>query len=198
MSVAYAFADIAEAHGMRGVDLLREVREITEVPLDLDHFGSSGPMRLSNEIISCKGDCYNHGPPFRGCPRNRIHARLLDKEEDGLADKEEWIKLASSVAVNLTCVQGAEGHAAPLKEARDVARLAKKYGKGVEAIMFIGDGHGDLIDGFTAGLEMGVDVFVLEGGPFNCAPDRLDAFTRAVVMARNSRSGKNCGNQRGI
>jgi len=187
---AYAFADIAEAHGMRGIDLLREVREITEVPLDLDHFGDSGPMRLSKEIIGCKGDCYNQGPPFRGCPRDRIHSRLLEKEADGLADKEEWIRLSSSVAVNVTCVQGAEGHAAPLKEARDVARLAKKHGKGVEAIMFIGDGYTDLIDGFSAGLELGADVFVLEGGPFNCASDRLDAFARAVAMARILSPGK--------
>lgn len=187
---AYAFADIAEAHGMRGIDLLREVRQMTEVPLDLDHFGSNGPMRLSKEIIGCKGDCYNKGPPYRGCPRDRIHSRLLDKEEDGIADMEEWIRLSSSVAVNVTCVQGAEGHAAPLKEARDVANLAKKHGKGVEAIMFIGDGYTDLIDGFTAGLDLGADVFVLEGGPFNCAKNRLDAFARAVAMARILAPGK--------
>ncbi|MDD1727692.1 MAG: 5,10-methenyltetrahydromethanopterin hydrogenase cofactor biosynthesis protein HmdC [Methanospirillum sp.] len=187
---AYAFADIAESYGMRGIDLLREVREVTEVPLDLDHFGSNGPMRLSKTISSCPGECYHQGPPFKGCPRNRIHSRLLEKEEDGISDKEEWIKISSSVAINLTCVQNAEGHAAPLKEAKDVARLAKKYGKGVEAIMFIGDGYNDLIEGFSAGLEMGVDVFVLEGGPFNCAPDRLDAFARAVAMARILAPGK--------
>lgn len=190
---AYAFADIAQAQGMRGIDLLREVRATTEVPLDLDHFGSSGPMRLPKEITGCPGECYNKGPPFSGCPRDRIHARLYDKEEDGVSDMEEWIKISSSVAVNLTCTQGAEGHAAPLKEAQDIATLAKKHGKGVEAIMFIGDGYDDLIAGFTAGLEMGADVFVLEGGPFNTAPDRLEAFARAVVMARMLAPGKIVG-----
>lgn len=187
---AYAFADIAEAHGMKGIDLMREVREITEVPLDLDHFGKYGPMRLPATITGCSGQCYFEGPPFQGCPRDRIHSRLLEREEEGLADKEEWVKISSSVAVNLTCVQGAEGHAAPLEEARDVARLAKKYGKGVEAIMFVGDGYDDIIDGFTAALDMGADVFVLEGGPFNCAPDRLDAFARAVAAARILAPGK--------
>lgn len=187
---AYAFADIAEAHGMKGIDLYREVRELTEVPLDLDHFGIYGPMRLPKDIVGCPGQCYNTGPPFSGCPRNRIHSRLLDKERDAIADREEWVKISSSVAVNLTCVQGAEGHAAPLDEARDVAELAKKHGKGVEAIMFVGDGHDDLVSGFTAALDMGVDVFVLEGGPFNCAADRLDAFARAVAAARILVPGK--------
>lgn len=187
---AYAFADIAEAHGMKGIDLYREVREITEVPLDLDHFGRYGPMRLPKEIIGCPGQCYNEGPPFKGCPRDRIHSRLLDKEIEAVADKEEWVKISSSVAVNLTCVQGAEGHAAPLEEAEEVARLARKHGKGVEAILFVGDGYDDLINGFTAGLRMGVDVFVIEGGPFNCAPDRLDAFARAVAISRILAPGK--------
>ncbi len=187
---AYAFADIAEAHGMRGIDLMRKVREITEVPLDLDHFGRNGPMRLPKEIIGCPGQCYNEGPPFDGCPRDRIHSRLMDKERDGLADREEWIKISSSVAVNLTCVQGAEGHAAPLDEAREVADLARKHGKGVEAILFVGDGYEDLIAGFSAGLEMGADVFVIEGGPFNSAPDRLDAFARAVAIGRILAPGK--------
>lgn len=187
---AYAFADIAEANGMKGIDLLKEVREITEVPIDLDHFGKYGPMRLPENITGCSGHCYHEGPPFRGCPRNRIHSRLMDKEEEGIADRDEWVKISSSVAINLTCVQGAEGHAAPLDEALEVALLAKKYGKGVEAIMFVGDGYEDVIDGFTAALDMGVDIFVLEGGPFNCAPDRLDAFARAVAAARILAPGK--------
>ena len=187
---AYAFADIAEAHGMKGIDLYREVRALTEVPLDLDHFGMYGPMRLPKDIVSCPGQCYNTGPPFSGCPRDRIHSRLLEKETDALADREEWVKISSSVAVNVSCVQGADGHAAPLEEARDVAQLAKKHGKGVEAIMFVGDGHDDLVSGFEAALGLGADVFVLEGGPFNCAPDRLDAFARAVAAARILVPGK--------
>lgn len=187
---AYAFADIAESHGMKGIDLLKEVRKITDVPLDLDHFGRYGPMRLPKEIIGCPGQCYNNGPPFTECPRDRIHSRLMDLEKDGLADRDEWVKVSSSVAVNLTCVQGADGHAAPLDEAKEVAELAKKYGKGIEAIMFVGDGYEDLISGFTAALDMGVDVFVLEGGPFNCASDRLTAFARAVAIARILVPGK--------
>lgn len=187
---AYAFADIAEANGMKGIDLMKEVREITEVPLDLDHFGRFGPMRFPKDIIGCSGECYNHGPPYSGCPKDRIHSRLYEKEKDAYADWEEWVKICSSVAVNLTCVQGAEGHAAPLDEAKEVVELAKKYGKGLEAIMFIGDGYEDLIRGFTAALDLGVDVFVLEGGPFNNAPDRLTAFARAVAMARILVPGK--------
>ncbi|HJK77701.1 MAG TPA: 5,10-methenyltetrahydromethanopterin hydrogenase cofactor biosynthesis protein HmdC [Methanocorpusculum sp.] len=187
---AYAFSDIAEAHGMRGIDLMRKVRETTEVPLDLDHFGLFGPMRFPQEITGCPGQCYNQGPPYDGCPRGRIHARLLEKEKEALADKEEWVKLSSSVAVNLTCVQGGEEHAAPLDEAEDVAALARKYGKGVEAILFVGDGYEDLIAGFTAGMKMGADVFVIEGGPFNRAKDRLDAFSRAVAVARILAPGK--------
>lgn len=187
---AYAFADIAEANGMKGIDLFREVRETTEVPLDLDHFGMYGPMRLPPDITGCPGQCYHKGPPFNGCPRDRIHSRLLEKEKDALCDREEWVKISSSVAINLSCVQGAESHAAPLDEAIEVANLAKKYGKGLEAIMFVGDGYDDLIAGFTAALDMGVDVFVLEGGPFNCASDRLDAFARAVAAARILAPGK--------
>jgi 5,10-methenyltetrahydromethanopterin hydrogenase cofactor biosynthesis protein HmdC len=187
---AYAFADIAEANGMRPLDLIREVREATDVPMDLDHFGRFGPMRFPKEIIKCPGQCYMQGPPFDGCPRDRIHSRLFDKEEDGLADREEWIKLASSVAINLTSVQGGEGHAAPLDEAKEVAELAKKHGKGIESIMFVGDGYDDLITGFSTALEMEADVFVLEGGPFNQAPDRLDAFAKAIAIARILVPGK--------
>ncbi len=187
---AYAFADIANAHGMKGIDLFKEVREITEVPLDLDHFGRYGPMRLSPQIVSCSGQCYNEGPPFSGCPKNRIHSRLLDLEREALYEREEWVKLSSSVAVNLTCVQGADGHAAPLDEAKEVADLARKYRKGIEAIMFVGDGYEDLMSGFSTALDMGADVFVLEGGPFNTAQDRLTAFARAVAIARILVPGK--------
>lgn len=187
---AYAFADIAEANGMTGIELFRKVRESTEVPLDLDHFGKFGPMRFPKEITGCRGDCYNQGPPFDGCPRDRIHARLMDKEEDALDDRDEWVKLSSSVAINLTCIQGADGHAAPLDEAVEIAELGKKYGKGIEAIMFVGDGYEDLIKGFSAARDLGVDVYVIEGGPFNAAENRLDAFARATAMARILAPGK--------
>lgn len=187
---AYAFADIAEAHGVRGIDIIREVNEVTDVPLDLDHFGRYGPMRFPKEIVRCSGQCYYQGPYFEECPRGRIHARLVDKEKKEEIDKEEWIKLSSSVAINLTSEQGSEGHAAPIEEAEETASLAKKYGKGLEAIMFIGDGYDDLITGFEKALDIGADVFVLEGGPFNNSKNRLDAFAKAVAMARILVPGK--------
>lgn len=111
---AYAFADIAENYGMRPVELMREVRETTEVPLDLDHFGRYGPMRFPRSITGCGGQCYLEGPPFEGCPRERIHSRLLEKEREGLPDRDEWVELASSVAVNLTPVQGLKPMQHPL------------------------------------------------------------------------------------
>jgi 5,10-methenyltetrahydromethanopterin hydrogenase cofactor biosynthesis protein HmdC len=187
---AYAFADIAENFGMKPLDLIREVRESTDVPIDLDHFGKYGPMRFPKGISGCSGQCYNQGPPFEECPRGRIHSRLLEKEKESLGEMEEWVKLSSSVAINLTSAQGGEGHAAPLEEAEIVAGLAKKYGKGIEAIMFVGDGYDDLITGFGTALSMEADVFVLEGGPFNLSSNHLDAFARAVAMARILVPGK--------
>lgn len=187
---AYAFADMAESYGMKGVELMRKVRQITEVPIDLDHFGEYGPMRFPEDITHCIGQCYMEGPPFKGCPRNRIHSRLLDKEKEALPERDEWIKHSTSIAINLTSAQGAEAHAAPIKEAKKVAKLAREHGKGLEAIMFIGDGYDDLITAFETALEIGVDVFVLEGGPFNLATDRLEAFARAVAMARILAPGK--------
>lgn len=187
---AYAFADIAEANNMRGIDILREVRNATDVPLDLDHFGRYGAMRFPREIVKCPGQCYNQGPPFQECPRDRIHARLMDKEEAAQDEREEWIKCSSSVAINVTSAQGGEGHAAPLEEAEEIASLAQKYGKGVEAIMFIGEGYDDLVTGFSKALELGADIFVLEGGPFNQSSDRLDSFAKAVAMARILVPGK--------
>lgn len=187
---AYAFADIAESHEMKGIDVLREVREVTDVPLDLDHFGRYGAMRFPREIVKCPGQCYNEGPPFHECPRDRIHVRLLDKEEAALDERDDWVKCSSSVAINVTSAQGGEGHAAPLEEAEEIAQLAQKYGKGVEAIMFIGDGYDDLITGFEKALELGADIFVLEGGPFNQSSNRLDSFAKAVAMARLLVPGK--------
>lgn len=187
---AYAFADIADTYGMKPIELMREVRSSTDVPIDLDHFGKYGPMRFPKGIVRCPGQCYNQGPPFEECPRDRIHSRLLEKEKDGIGDMEEWVKLSSSVAINLTSAQGGEGHAAPLEEAEIVANLAKKHGKGIESIMFVGDGYDDLITGFNTALDLESDVFVLEGGPFNLSSNRLDAFAKAVAMARILSPGK--------
>lgn len=187
---AYAFADIAETHGLRGIDIIREVEKLVDVPLDLDHFGRYGPMRFPKEIVKCSGECYYKGPPYKECPRERIHSRLIDKEKIGEIDRDEWVKLSSAVAINLTSEQGGGGHAAPLEEAKVIADLARKYGKGIEAIMFIGDGYDDLITGFEKGIEMGADVFVLEGGPFNTSTNRLESFAKAVSMARILVPGK--------
>jgi 5,10-methenyltetrahydromethanopterin hydrogenase cofactor biosynthesis protein HmdC len=187
---AYAFADIAEKNKMKGIDILKEVRSITEVPIDLDHFGRYGPMRFPKEIVKCPGQCYMEGPPFEECPRDRIHSRLIDKEMDALSERDDWIRCSSSVAINLTSEQGGEGHAAPIEEAEEIVKLAKKYGKGLEAIMFIGDGYDDLITGFKKALELGADIFVLEGGPFNKSKSRLESFAKAVTMARLLVPGK--------
>jgi 5,10-methenyltetrahydromethanopterin hydrogenase cofactor biosynthesis protein HmdC len=187
---AYAFADIAETNNMKGIDVMRAVREATDVPLDLDHFGRFGAMRFPREIVKCPGQCYNQGPPFQECPRDRIHSRLLDKEKAALDEREDWIQCSSSVAVNVTSAQGGEDHAAPLEEAEEIASLAQEHGKGVEAIMFIGDGYHDLVTGFEKSLELGADIFVLEGGPFNQSRERLDSFAKAVAMARILVPGK--------
>ncbi len=187
---AYAFADIAQENNMNGIDLIKEVRSVTDVPIDLDHFGKFGPMRFPKEIVKCPGQCYLEGPPFEECPKDRIHSRLLEKEKLDLSDRDEWIKSSSSVAINLTSEQGGEDHAAPIEEAEEIAKLSKKFGKGLEAIMFIGDGYDDLITGFEKGLELGVDIFVLEGGPFNRSKSRLDSFAKAVAMARILVPGK--------
>ncbi len=187
---AYAFADIAEKNQMQGIDVLKQVRMMTEVPIDLDHFGKYGPMRFPPEIVRCPGQCYMEGPPFQECPRDRIHSRLVDKEKEALEERESWIQLSSSVAVNVTSEQGGAGHAAPIEEAEEISKLAKEYGKGVEAIMFVGDGYEDLITGFKKALELGADIFVLEAGPFNQSQDRLDAFAKAVAMARILVPGK--------
>ena len=132
---AYAFSDIGEKFGMTGLEVMQKVHEIVDVPLDLDHFGENGAMRLPKNISGCGGECYNKGPAFTECPRERIHERLIDKEMEQKDDKEEWIKLSSSVAVNVTSEQTGDGHAAPLREAEDIAQLAKKYGRGLESAL---------------------------------------------------------------
>ena len=187
---AYAFSDIGEKYGQRGVEIMEEVYNITDVPLDLDHFGKYGAMRFPKHIVGCGGDCYNRGPSFTECPRGRIHERLIDKEKAEEMDKETWVQLSSSVAINLSSEQCNDGHAAPLEEAEDLANLAKKYGKGLEAIMFVGDGYEELIVGFEKAIEMGVDVFVIEGGPFNRCEDTNESFAKAIAMSRILCPGK--------
>lgn len=103
---------------MRGIEVMRKVYDSVDVPLDLDHFGENGPMRLPQNIVGCGGECYNKGPVYTECPRDRIHERLIDKEKAESSDKEEWVKLSSSVAINLTSEQTGEGHAAPYRKQR--------------------------------------------------------------------------------
>lgn len=187
---AYAFSDIGEKFGMTGLEVMKKVHEIVDVPLDLDHFGENGAMRLPRNISGCGGDCYNDGPAFTECPRGRIHERLIDKELEQKDDKEEWVKLSSSVAVNVSSEQTGEAHAAPLMEARDVADLAKKYGKGLESIMFVGDGYDEVITGFEKSIELGADVIVVEGGPFNRCENTTESFAKTIAAARILSPGK--------
>ena len=187
---AYAFSDIGEKFGMTGFEVMKKVHEIVDVPLDLDHFGENGAMRLPRNISGCGGDCYNDGPAFTECPRGRIHERLIDKELEQKDDKEEWVKLSSSVAVNVSSEQTGEAHAAPLREARDVADLAKKYGKGLESIMFVGDGYDEVITGFEKSIELGADVIVVEGGPFNRCENTTESFAKTIAAASILSPGK--------
>ena len=147
-------------------------------------------MRLPKNISGCGGECYNNGPAFTECPRGRIHERLIDKELEQKDDKEEWVKLSSSVAVNVTCEQTGDGHAAPLREAEDIAQLAKKYGRGLESIMFVGDGYDEVITGFEKSIEIGADVIVVEGGPFNRCENTTESFAKTIAAARILSPGK--------
>ena len=90
---AYAFSDIGEKFGMTGLEVMQKVHEVVDVPLDLDHFGENGAMRLPKNISGCGGECYNKGPAFTECPRGRIHERLIDKELEQKEDKKERVKL---------------------------------------------------------------------------------------------------------
>ena len=187
---AYAFSDIGEKFGMTGLEVMQSVYDIVDVPLDLDHFGENGAMRLPKNISGCGGECYNKGPAFIECPRGRIHERLIDKELEQKSDKEGWVKLSSSVAVNVTSEQTGDGHAAPLSEAEDIANLAKKYKKGLESIMFVGDGYDEVITGFEKSIEIGADVIVVEGGPFNRCENTTESFAKTIAAARLLSPGK--------
>ncbi|WP_456371592.1 5,10-methenyltetrahydromethanopterin hydrogenase cofactor biosynthesis protein HmdC [Methanocaldococcus sp.] len=181
---AYALADIGEKEGLTPLEVLKKVYKIVDVPLDLDHFGKYGPMRFPKEITHCMGECYYNGPPYKGCPRGRIHKRLIDKEKEYAYEFEDWIKLVSTVCINVVEEQGGEEHAAPLEEMAIVAEAAKKYGKGLEGIFHVGDGYDDLISGLKACINLDVDVLVVEGAPFNRAKDRLKAFAKAIAVSR--------------
>ena len=181
---AYALGDVAEKEGMTPLEVFKIIHSAIEVPIDLDHFGKYGAMRFPKEITHCYGDCYYKGPPYSGCPKNRIHKRLIDKEKEYSYEFDNWIKLSSTVCINVVEEQGGGEHAAPLDEMKVVAEGAKKYGRGLEGIFHIGDGYDDLITGLKSCIDLDVDVFVVEGGPFNRSKDRLKAFAKAVAVSR--------------
>ena len=181
---AYALGDIGEREGVSPLEVFKRIYERVKVPIDLDHFGMYGPMRFPKEITHCYGECYYLGGPFKECPRSRIHERLIEKEKEYSHEFHRWIELASTVCINVVEEQGGKGHAPPLEEMKVVAEACKKYGKGLEGIFHIGDGYDDLIEGIKSCIELDVDVFVIEGAPFNCARDRLKAFAKATTVSR--------------
>ena len=79
---SYALGDIAEKEGMTPLEVFKTIHGEIEVPIDLDHFGKYGAMRFPKEITHCYGDCYYKGPPYIGCPRDRIHKRLSTKKKN--------------------------------------------------------------------------------------------------------------------
>lgn len=178
----YAIADIAEKENLKPIDILKEIYNNISVPIDIDHFGKYGPMRFPREITECCGYCYYIGKA-KGCPLGRIYKRLIDKEKEHKDEFLDWIKLSSSVCINVVEEQ-VEGHAPPLEEMRYVAKKAKEYNKVVEGIFHIGNGEDDLIEGIKACIDLDVDVFVVEGAPFNRGKDRLKTYAKAIVLSR--------------
>ena len=85
------------------------------------------------------GDCYYNGPPYKGCPRDRIHKRLITKEREYSSEFGEWIKKSATVCVNVVEEQGGGDHGAEISEMEDVSKAAHKFGRGVEGIFHIGD-----------------------------------------------------------
>jgi 5,10-methenyltetrahydromethanopterin hydrogenase cofactor biosynthesis protein HmdC len=181
---AYALGDVAEREGITPLEVFKTISENVEVPIDLDHFGKYGAMRFPKEITHCAGDCYRMGAPSEGCPRGRIHKRLIDKEKEYSYEFDDWIKLSSTVCINVVEEQGGEEHGAPLEEMKIVANTAHKRGKGVEGIFHIGDGYDDLITGLKSCVDLEVDALVVEGAPFNRAKDRLKTFAKAIAVSR--------------
>jgi len=187
---SYAVADVAEREGKTPYQLIEELRQLTDMPIDVDHFGRFGPMRYPEEIVKCPADCYRSGKPFNGCPRGRIHRRLTEKEQAFSHETELWPKAVQSISVSFMSFQRKTSHSADVDETLWVVNFAKERGKGVGAIICVGDGEDELVRGVEACLRHGIDEIVIEGGPYNCAPDRRRAFGEAVVLLRVVSPGK--------
>lgn len=183
---AYALGDIAENEGnITPLEVFKLIHDNIEVPIDLDHFGQYGAMRFPKEITYCGGDCYRRpNSNLTGCPKGRIHKRLIDKEKQYSYEFINWIKKSSTVCINVVEEQGGEEHGASINEMKYVAEQAHKLGKGVEGIFHIGDGYNDLINGLKSCVKLDVDAYVVEGAPFNRGKNRLKTFAKAIAVSR--------------
>lgn len=181
---AYALGDIAEQECITPLEVFKKISKNVEVPIDLDHFGKYGAMRFPKEITSCDGDCYRIENHSKSCPKSRIYKRLIDKEKEYCYEFEDWIKLSSTVCINVVEEQGGEEHGASLEEMKIVANATHKHGKGLLGIFHIGDGYDDLISGLKSCVDLEVDALVVEGAPFNRAKDRLKTFAKAIAVSR--------------
>ncbi len=187
---SYAVADVAEKLGKTPLELAKQLRQLADVPIDVDHFGIYGPMRYPEEIVKCPADCYRSGKPFNGCPRGRIHKRLLEKEKKYADEKKGWAEVAQSISVSLMSAQKPTSHAADIAETESVISFARSNGLGVGSIICVGNAQDELVKGIEATLRYKIDEVVIEGGPYNTARNRPRAFAEAVVLARITSFGK--------
>ncbi|SMP19424.1 5,10-methenyltetrahydromethanopterin hydrogenase cofactor biosynthesis protein HmdC [Desulfurobacterium pacificum] len=187
---SYVVADLAERENKTPLELLKELRQLTDMPMDADHFGASGPMRYPEYISKCPAYCYKEGKGFNGCPRGRIHRRLIEKEKLYENEKEGWAELVQSISVSLMSFQKETSHSASKEETLSVIKFAKERGKGVGAIICVGNGEDELLKGLIACMEYDIDEIVIEGGPYNTAENRPRAFGEAIVAARILSKGK--------
>jgi len=187
---SYAIGDIAEREGKTPVEILKEIRNLTDLPIDADHFGKFGPMRYPDYISKCPAYCYKEGKGFDGCPRGRIYKRLLDKEKLYQGEKEKWAELVQSISVSLMSFQKNTSHSASKDETSEVVEFAKSRKRGVGGIIAVGNGEDELIKGLKSAIELRIDEIVIEGGPYNKAKNRKRAFGEAVVAARIVSQGK--------
>ena len=56
--------------------------------------------------------------------------------------------------------------------------------------MFVGDGYDEVITGFEKSIEIGADVIVVEGGPFNRCKNTTESFAKTIAAARILSPGK--------